>query len=431
MNVLFAMAPEWGSIMPPMPLARELSSRGHRIWFCGPSPAIAPSTHVKPAQFRDFVERQGFPYSYYPDCFPTCRGRRTSYASTPWNRIHIGIKSILRAHAIDLLLVDPLMSAAVLAGVREQVCTVLLRPNVAGRISLRVPPFSSSAVPGDDGFRWRHMFREWIKHIVDWNRRAPGRLKNVTRMLTAAVRFRLPVEYTDLGLTVRLPALYLCPRAIEFASYPDRIYVGKVDTAREEPAYEWPHNLENAPLIFCSLGTNSHTLPGSARFFRVLVRALLARPQYCAIIQTGAACGPEDLDFVPDNVHLEFWVPQLTVLEKAAVMVTAGGLGSIKEAIYSRTPLIVFPGGYDQPGNAARVSYHGLGLRGDMESITPSKLAKMIDYILENRSTYLGRLDGMRSQVVEEADVMSAADKLERWRCERADNRHIPSRAHR
>jgi UDP:flavonoid glycosyltransferase YjiC (YdhE family) len=415
MNVLIAMTPEWGAMMPSVPLARELSKRGHRIVFCGPNASSNLLTHAEPERLRHFVERQGFVYSDYLAAAHHSNGHGGPKVSGFWSRIHEDVVRILQTHAIDLLLADPLMSSAVLAGVRQSVFTVLLRPNVAARINLRVPPFSSSAIPDHQSFARGEVCREWIRHVIDWNRQTSNRLEHALRTFGAAIRFRLPVHYTDLGLTLGLQTLYLYPRVFDFIQYPSRTYVGTIDAARDEPDYHFPETPEGAPLIFCSLGTNSHTLPNSVNFFRVLVQAFEARPRYRAIVQIGSACRKEDLGPVPKNVCLESWVPQLAVLEKASLMITAGGLGSIKEAIFSLTPLILFPGGYDQPGNAARAVFHGLGLRGDVESITPLALAQMIDQVLGAHSTYVTRLAAMRPEVARDADVISAVDKLERW----------------
>ncbi|MFZ6012995.1 MAG: glycosyltransferase, partial [Bacteroidota bacterium] len=56
---------------------------------------------------------------------------------------------------------------------------------------------------------------------------------------------------------------------------------------------------------------------------------------------------------------------------------------SIKEAIYAEVPMLVYPVDFntDQPGNAARVTYHKLGLHGD--------LARDSQYAIEEKLTAL------------------------------------------
>jgi UDP:flavonoid glycosyltransferase YjiC (YdhE family) len=48
-------------------------------------------------------------------------------------------------------------------------------------------------------------------------------------------------------------------------------------------------------------------------------------------------------------------------------------------------PMIVYSDGYyDRNGCAARVAYHGLGLRGDFYQDTPGQIAQKIDQVLHN-----------------------------------------------
>jgi UDP:flavonoid glycosyltransferase YjiC (YdhE family) len=88
--------------------------------------------------------------------------------------------------------------------------------------------------------------------------------------------------------------------------------------------------------------------------------------------------GPEyvrtKLGAVPDNVTLLGWGPQIDILPQTSVAILHGGLGGIKECIYHGVPLIILPQGYDQPKNAKRILFHGLGFEGDVETISENKL---------------------------------------------------------
>jgi UDP:flavonoid glycosyltransferase YjiC (YdhE family) len=66
------------------------------------------------------------------------------------------------------------------------------------------------------------------------------------------------------------------------------------------------------------------------------------------------------------NVYFFKRVPQLEVLKAADVHITHGGLGSMKESIFYKVPMLVYPLDlrYDQNGNGLKVEHHGLGLRG-------------------------------------------------------------------
>src|SRR5690606_27887204 len=57
------------------------------------------------------------------------------------------------------------------------------------------------------------------------------------------------------------------------------------------------------------------------------------------------------------------WAPQQAVLQRAAAMISVGGMGTVKECLWHAVPLVLAPhfNPYDAQGNAARVRYHGLG----------------------------------------------------------------------
>jgi UDP:flavonoid glycosyltransferase YjiC (YdhE family) len=65
----------------------------------------------------------------------------------------------------------------------------------------------------------------------------------------------------------------------------------------------------------------------------------------------------------PPNVVIVERAPQIELLRLASIAITHAGLGTIKECILVGVPMIVFPQAFDQPGNAARVEFHGIGLR--------------------------------------------------------------------
>jgi zeaxanthin glucosyltransferase len=74
-------------------------------------------------------------------------------------------------------------------------------------------------------------------------------------------------------------------------------------------------------------------------------------------------------------------VPQIPLLERAALMITHGGLGTVKECIFNDTPMVVFPIGRDQPDNAKRIVHHGLGLAGDLAGASPEAIFGLTDRV--------------------------------------------------
>jgi MGT family glycosyltransferase len=150
-----------------------------------------------------------------------------------------------------------------------------------------------------------------------------------------------------------------------------------------------------------------------------VVEAFRQRPEYDLILHTGDLLSAKDLEPLPENVMVRGWVPQLAVLAKSRLMITHGGLGSIKECVQFRVPMVVFPVEFDQPGNAARVVFHRLGLRGDMRRATPEAIRELLDHAMTNRNVYLENLERMRGCFTDPRpleDIMDLVEQASRGR---------------
>lgn len=67
----------------------------------------------------------------------------------------------------------------------------------------------------------------------------------------------------------------------------------------------------------------------------------------------------------PDNVMLQKWCPQQDILGHPNVkaFISHGGLLSLEEGIYHRTPMLFLPGFGDQINNAVKARVLGIGER--------------------------------------------------------------------
>ena len=182
-----------------------------------------------------------------------------------------------------------------------------------------------------------------------------------------------------------VPELVLCPAEFDFpetvARNKQRYYLGpEVDLQRKEEPFDWKRIDTSKRLIYCSLGSQAQFYPEAKRLFQTIIDALSGLPLYQMIVATGREVGHDDLQGIPPNVHLFSYVRQTEVLEKASLLITHGGLLTIKDAIFFGVPMIVFPCHYDQPQNSGRVVYHGLGVKGEMRS-TVAEVRALIERV--------------------------------------------------
>lgn len=198
-----------------------------------------------------------------------------------------------------------------------------------------------------------------------------------------------PMEETALlNDAPSVPELVFCPAEFDFpetvARHKQRHYLGpEIDLQRNEAPFDWKQIDTSKPLIYCSLGTQAQFYSGTKRIFQIIIDALSGLPQYQMIIATGRNVSHDDLQRLPPNLLLLNYVPQAQILERASIMITHGGLLTIKDAIFFGVPMIVFPGMYDQPMNSARVVYHGLGVKGDMRSTTVEEVRGLIEKVAQ------------------------------------------------
>jgi UDP:flavonoid glycosyltransferase YjiC (YdhE family) len=145
-------------------------------------------------------------------------------------------------------------------------------------------------------------------------------------------------------------------------------------------------------VVFCSMGT----LISNYGYFQRVIHLFAHRNDWDLILTVGGKISLENFRSIPTNVYLFKRVPQLDVLRRADVFLTHGGIGSIHEAILLGVPMVVYSGGVmDENGNAARVEYHGLGLRGNIEKDTPEQIENKIEEVLSNPE-YQGKVKKMQ-----------------------------------
>lgn len=74
--------------------------------------------------------------------------------------------------------------------------------------------------------------------------------------------------------------------------------------------------------------------------------------------------------------------------------------------------MLVFPSTSDQPGNAARIVYHGLGLAGEIGKVDAQQLRTMVQTVLEDPS-FKERTQTMRERFQEMADCQKGVEIVE------------------
>lgn len=394
-TILVLMLPETGALNATFRLARTVAERRYRIVYLGTP------------EFRDHVLAQGFEYvaldlhgNAHREVYLRARGELAALRPD-LHRQELGqhygsaeIAAWLDQNRVDLVLLDPIMWRFSAPFLQREIPILGLCTTLAAARSPALPPVFSDVVPDPQwGSATRHRSRQAWRELdrAFWReRRAYHGWRRQLRLAGCALLDNPAARLVrdgggrlvrhEYGYKLAVPEVVLAPRELDFPRISSRLrrcYAGAcVDPERRDGSFPWDRIDDGKPLAYGSLGTYGRSYRHRGRLLRAAVEAFRQRPDWQLILQTGG--GEAELAPLPPNVVVARKVPQLEILERASLAITHGGFSSVREAIYYAVPMIVFPCWYDQPGNAARVVYHHLGVRGDVRTVNAEALLQLV-----------------------------------------------------
>ena len=288
-------------------------------------------------------------------------------------------RSMIEALAPDFVIFDSSAIKYALPLLARRIPLVMVSPTFPSEWDENVPQTHSHFTPSPTRLsRWRCKF-EWVRlraaRHVQWKLG----LSEYSDCRRVAEHYGLPYsrlfESVPFAVRVRLPQLTLCPPVFDFPRPPrpgrhfldSGVWAGYREDAADRE-FPWHRLAPNVPLVYCSFGTRLPqygTLRGKVNeLLRELIGAFSRQGRFQLVVTVGSQFDASALGPVPEHVIVtNKWVPQIKVLRRAAVHITHGGFTSVRESIECEVPMIVIPFDADQPGNAARVVYHDLGVR--------------------------------------------------------------------
>jgi zeaxanthin glucosyltransferase len=427
--ILFMLLPETGAYNASLALARRLREQGYRILYGGPE------------RFEEHVQAQGFAYERLevpePEFIKTLEGQPQPGIIGRWQRTRKIIRyyrresralmdlSVARFAEINpaLVLFDPLVWPYAELPLRSGVPIVSFSTTLASYFNLQVPPVFSD-IPAGDPDHWQVR----LLNLLAWSRcilKARFNLFIYEKILPLFYGL-LPQasgikRIRQLGATLcwgeygpRLigPELVVAPKELDFpqlVASNERTYIGAcVDVARSDGEFDWSDIDQSKLLVYCSLGTYSSAYPHAYKLFSSVIDALKQRPDLQGIVQIGDVAAVDDFGDLPINIKLVKRVPQIEVLSKAKLFITHGGFSSTRESLFMGVPMLVFPCWLDQPGNAARVVHHGVGLQGDIACVSPPQILDLLRRVEDPSFTVAARK--MQVSFAEQADCQAGVD---------------------
>ncbi len=119
----------------------------------------------------------------------------------------------------------------------------------------------------------------------------------------------------------------------------------------------------------------------------------------------------DDYSQVPDNVFLESWFPQPSVVAQSSLFINHGGNNSFCEALYFGVPSLVMPFCWDGHDNAVRAAETGVGAAIHRYDWSDADLSSAIVRLIEDRSM-AERLTANAKSMQAAAGASAAADAI-------------------
>jgi zeaxanthin glucosyltransferase len=208
------------------------------------------------------------------------------------------------------------------------------------------------------------------------------------------------------------PELITAPIELEYFNSPSRKsqhYLGLcIDTNRLEKVHDNAFNdfyeahsdvIYGKSLIYCAFGSRFEEFGNKVRsIVDKLLQIAAGRSDLIFVFSMGSLKN-EYLGTTLPNTYFFEMVPQLKMLSICKVFISHGGLNSIKEGIFAKVPMIVFPldNNWDQPGNAERVRSLRIGAKANHKTSTNSIEALINDLI--NSAMYRDNVNALREKI--------------------------------
>jgi MGT family glycosyltransferase len=217
----------------------------------------------------------------------------------------------------------------------------------------------------------------------------------------------------DLNLVYSTRQLQIYPHAFD-----ERFkFVGPLLGARAEaPAFPFDA-LGDQPVIYISLGTVFNDHPA---FYRLCFDAFAGLP-YWVVLSIGTRTDSLRLGTIPSNFIVKPFVPQLQLLQRAALFITHSGMNSVSEGLWAGVPLLMLPQAADQHSIARRVQGLGAGKLLPPRHLTAQRLRTAAEELLaeplfQQRSAAIGvsfRLAGGPTAAVDEIEAFKRRHGLD------------------
>jgi zeaxanthin glucosyltransferase len=414
MKIGFVSMPLTGHLNPMTALARKLQMRGHEVVFIG-LPDAEPIVRAADLDFVPICEKE-YPLGSVPKAYAglaKLHGEevlRYSCSEMHPGRCKAALEQLpdkIRETGVEAMVIDTVHFFVELAPISMGIPYVHIWNILHLDRSGSTPPAF---------FSWPYeRTPEAIARNVELLKRAGSFFAPVLEVAKAyAQAHGLNIDWSNPSATIsKLAVITQTPREFDFPGIPwpshfryaGPFYDGK---GRAKISFPWAQ-LTGDPLIYASMGT---LVNGLEKVFRTILDAAAEQRGTQLVLSVGNNIKVEDLGTIPANAIVVPKAPQIELLQRAALCITHAGMNTALECLAEGVPMVAIPIGFDQPGVASRIAYHGVGEFTDVDNLTTELLSQLMQTVLKNPD-YKNKARYFQKIIRETRGLDIAADVIE------------------
>lgn len=338
-RIAFINLPARSHVYPTLPVAAELVRRGHAVYY------------YDGEDTRGLIEPTGAVFRPYPGATPNAHG--VAAIVDDGNLARVALSLLHATEALTPWLVTRWADEPPDVVVFDSTCVWGMI--AARRLRLASVGLFSAFVPDDNASRltWRERALRLRQGLLLYPRfvRALGRLRRQFSRELPPTSGVFPARGDrNILFTCRelQPETSLMDDSFEF--------VGPSLTHRGDDE-DFPATILGAPLIYVAVGSILARRELVLRCFEAFADLRLF-----VVLSAGPGTRLDSLGEPPSNFIVRNHVPQLRILERAALFVHHGGANSVNEALYFGVPQVIVPQHAELLFNARQVERNGAGV---------------------------------------------------------------------
>jgi MGT family glycosyltransferase len=362
LTFVFLTIPAFGHINPMLIVIEELVRLGHKV-----------IVYNQP-EFKKIIEKTGAKFKPPPVKFitPDFLEFRDSFRIAEMSleitqKIIFPLTKSVKGDRPDCIIHDSLGLWGKLVAKSLNVPSVALIPSMV----INIPVLLKSKIKKDIFFETVMKLLRFIKITREYS--------SIYKTLSIKPPVVFDIFSNKEDLNIVFTSKYLQINGNKFSS--DYKFVGPSIYDRNQSPLSINLFENKKKIIYISLGSIYND---KLDFYKTCIKAF-KNSNFQVFISIGKHIQRSSLGYVPKNIYIDNYLPQLQILAKADLFITHGGMNSINESSYYEVPMLLFPQMLEQKANAFRIEELEAGLYSKKDNVSSKKLMLLVREVINNQ----------------------------------------------